>query len=120
MNEEYDTTIFITTHDMAEADELCDRIAIMDEGKITVSGPPSDLKGSIGDEVISIKLSRSMKLPEIPEEFGVLFHQDNELVQIHTADVETSMPHIINYLADHDVPIASVTTSRPTLDDVFM
>ncbi len=120
VNEEYDTTIFITTHDMAEADELCDRIAIMDEGKIAVSGPPSDLKKSIGSEVISIRLSHSMKLPEIPEEFGVLFHQDNELVQIHTGDVETSMPRIINYLANHDVPIASVTTSKPTLDDVFM
>ena len=57
LNSDYGVTIFITTHDMEEADELCDRLAIMNQGKIAISGAPEDLKRSIGGDLVTVKTS---------------------------------------------------------------
>lgn len=120
INDVYGATIFITTHDMAEADELCDRLAIMDQGRIAVLGRPSELKRGVGSETISITLSHPVDDLSLPQGMGILTHQDDGTLQIHVEDVETSLPRVMNFLLGRQVPIKSVSTSKPTLDDVFI
>ncbi|HKT22274.1 MAG TPA: ATP-binding cassette domain-containing protein, partial [Nitrososphaerales archaeon] len=71
LNRELQTTMFLTTHDMVEADKLCSRIAILDSGKIVVSGSPDELKALVGGELVVVRTAggegrSSGILPEIP------------------------------------------------------
>ena len=64
LRQELGTTIFLTTHDMVEADTLCDRIGIMDRGELVIVGTPSDLKANVGGDVITVsaKMHRFQRL----------------------------------------------------------
>lgn len=59
LRDEFHTTILLTTHDMLEAEELCDRIAIMNGGKIAITGSPEQLKAGLGGDVVSVTTSGS-------------------------------------------------------------
>ncbi len=82
LKQEFGTTILITTHDMGEADELCDRIAIMSEGKIAVLGSPSELKRTVGGDVVTVHLSSAQPLITLPEEIGTSIHSSEKSIQI--------------------------------------
>lgn len=121
LNEEFKTTILLTTHDMNEADELCDRIAIINSGKIAVIGAPDELKDSVGAEIITIKLSTSHdNLMEIPDDLGIIISRDNNVVKIAAKDIEKKVPRIIQYINNMGIEIESISVNVPTLDDVFM
>jgi ABC-2 type transport system ATP-binding protein len=119
LNQNFGTTIFVTTHDMNEADELCDRLAIMNLGKIAVSGSPTELKRSVGGDVITISVSG--KLPDtIPKELGSMISSGEGVVKILTEDGERAIPRITDYFEGSGTVVESVSLNRPTLDDVFM
>ncbi len=111
-------TILLTTHYMEEADRLCDRIAIMDAGKILFVGTPGGLKHIIPETVISLKLSTVdeklltdwKSLPEIAE----VTIEGNEL-KIFTRDWRVVLPHLVK-TAD----IQNLNIQEPTLEDVFL
>ena len=119
LNRNFGTTILLTTHDMAEADELCDRLAIMSMGKIATTGAPKELKRSVGGDVLTI--TASGKLPvTIPSELGSVSSSNQGTMKILTLDGEKAIPRITNYLEDLGAVVESISLSRPTLDDVFM
>jgi ABC-2 type transport system ATP-binding protein len=119
LNRNFGTTILLTTHDMAEADELCDRLAIMSVGKIATSGAPKELKRSVGGDVLTVMASG--KLPDsIPSELGTVASSSQGTMKILTLDGEKAIPRITEYLEGLGTVVESVSLSRPTLDDVFM
>ena len=119
LNRNFGTTILLTTHDMAEADELCDRLAIMSMGKIATTGAPKELKRSVGGDVLTI--TASGKLPvTIPSELGSVSSSNQGTMKILTLDGEKAIPRITDYLEDLGAVVESISLSRPTLDDVFM
>jgi ABC-2 type transport system ATP-binding protein len=119
LNRNFGTTILLTTHDMAEADELCDRLAIMSMGKIATSGGPKELKRSVGGDVLTV--TASGKLPDtIPPELGSVSSSSQGTMKIVTLDGEKAIPRITDYLEGRGAVVESVSLSRPTLDDVFM
>lgn len=119
LNRNFGTTILLTTHDMAEADELCDRLAIMSMGKIAASGSPKELKHSVGGDVLTV--TASGKLPDsILPELGTVVSSSQGTMKILTLDGEKAMPRITDYLEGLGAVVESVSLSRPTLDDVFM
>ena len=125
LNEDFGTTILITTHDMAEADDLCDRIAIMSSGKIAVIGSPAELKESAGSETLAITLSNLEKsseqtLPALPEELGIVVSKDLGVVKILTRNGEHAIPRILERFKEAGLRVDSVSLSKITLDDVFM
>ena len=120
LNKEFGTTIFITTHDMIEADELCDRVAIMNAGKIAVSGPPTELKSSIGGDVVTVRLNAIPTNMLIPREIGSLIDSEGETLRILTARAETAMPKIVDFFEKSGLVAESISFSRPNLDDVFV
>ena len=119
LNRDFGTTILMTTHDMAEADELCDRLAIMNQGRIAVSGAPRELKRTVGGDVLTVSVSG--KVPDsLPTELGSLISSEQGTVKILTVDGERAIPRVTDYLEQNGVMVESVSLSRPTLDDVFM
>jgi ABC-2 type transport system ATP-binding protein len=112
-----DLTIFLTTHYMDEA-EHCDRIAIMDAGKIVALDTPQALKGAIGTDRIRLVTSDDQAAAAtIAERFGLETSVKPDGLVLQVADGESFVPRL---LADLGVPVRSVSVSRPTLDDVFM
>jgi ABC-2 type transport system ATP-binding protein len=112
-----DITIFLTTHYMDEA-EYCDRIAIMDRGKIIVLDTPEALKASVGRDRVQISTDDDdAAIAALKERFGLEATVAEGLVTIAVESGEAFVPRLF---AELGVPIRSVSVSRPSLDDVFM
>ena len=110
-------TIFLTTHYMDEA-ELCDRIAIMDQGRIVALDTPEALKAGVGADRISIRTDDdAAAVAAIADTFGIEARIAEGAVTFFVPSGEAFVPRLFGEL---DVPIKSVHVSRPTLDDVFM
>ena len=120
LRKEFGTTIFITTHDMAEADYLCDRIAIMDSGKIVVMGSPSQLKESLGGDVVTFELTQRGNELTLPVDLGQVVHQDDTTIKVLTHDGHRTAPLMVLALKDQGIEIQSMSIDIPSLDDVFL
>jgi ABC-2 type transport system ATP-binding protein len=113
---EKNMTIIITTHYMDEADKLCDRLAIIDKGKIVVLGSPKQLKKDLGGDIIRLKannldINMLKKLPYIKD----ISACDGE-VCLTLEDASTHLQEILKLVGKID----SVEIRSPTLDDVFL
>jgi ABC-2 type transport system ATP-binding protein len=110
-------TIFMTTHYMDEA-EFCDRIAIIDQGKIVALGTPDELKAMVGGDVVTITSSRPEDAAtEIQESLGVTPTRDNGTLRMEVPDGKSFVPSLVRELS---APVDTVTMRRPSLDDVFL
>ncbi len=120
LNREFGVTIFITTHDMLEADELCDRIAIMNRGEIATMGSPVELKSSIGGDMIIVKTSLQPTNILLPRELGSIVSSDHSEIKIQTLiAAELALPRIMEDLSKTGASIESISISKPNLEDVF-
>ena len=120
LRKDFGTTIFITTHDMSEADYLCDRVAIMDSGKIVVMGSPSKLKESLGGDVVTFQLTQPGRELTLPVELGQVVHQDDSTIKILTQDGHKTAPLMVLALKGQGIEIQSMSIDIPSLDDVFL
>lgn len=121
MNKELNTTILMTTHDMQEADNLCHRIAIMNAGKIAIIGNPSELKESVGGDVITLNLDEySEKAIKIISEFGNIIGIENSTVKIATRNAENVIPKLLEHMFSNEIKVKSISYKETTLDDVFL
>jgi ABC-2 type transport system ATP-binding protein len=112
-----DITIFLTTHYMDEA-ENCDRIAIMDAGKVVVLDTPDRLKASIGTDRVQITTDDDeAAIAALQEQMGITAQMHDGMVTFGVADGQKFVPRLF---AELGVPIRSVQVARPSLDDVFM
>jgi ABC-2 type transport system ATP-binding protein len=121
LREEFGTTILLTTHDMHEADSLCDEIAIMDKGKIVAEGSPGQLKGRLGGDVISL-VAHNADCSQVLEKHGKLLSSKPELgvYEVVVTEGEKAIPVILNSLRKNRIHVESVSLKKPTLDDVFL
>jgi len=123
LNNELGMTIFLTTQYLEEADELAERIAIIDKGKIAKRGTPAQLKAGVGKESINLAFnSREMaeqaraQLSDMAENIQT----DRDTVRLYMSQAAQTIPAVVNRLqAAHLDPI-SLTLTQPTLDDVFL
>ncbi len=112
-----DITIFLTTHYMDEA-ENCDRIAIIDHGKIVAIDTPEALKASIGEDRVQIHTADDQAATRaLADVFGLEAGVHDGAVTFSVAAGEQFVPRLF---AELGIPIKSVSVSRPSLDDVFM
>jgi ABC-2 type transport system ATP-binding protein len=112
-----DITIFLTTHYMDEA-EYCDRIAIMDQGRIIVLDTPARLKGSVGKDRVQIQTDDSqVAIEALRERFGIEATVADGAVTFGVPEGEHFVPRLF---AELGLPIRAVSVARPSLDDVFM
>ncbi|HAM50377.1 MAG TPA: ABC transporter ATP-binding protein [Nitrospiraceae bacterium] len=110
-------TIFMTTHYMEEA-EVCDRIAIIDKGKIMTIGTPEELKKTIGGDVIYIKTTDNKEAKtEIEKLFQIEVSEKNNELFLTALKGDACIPEIIRAIGEK---VLSVRLQRPTLNDVFL
>ncbi|HKX06788.1 MAG TPA: ATP-binding cassette domain-containing protein [Stellaceae bacterium] len=110
-------TIFMTTHYMDEA-EFCDRIAIIDMGRIVALGTPDELKARVGGDVITLATAdNATSAAELASKFGLTPAVDNGTLRIEVSDGAAVIPRLVR---DLSAQVTAVTLRRPSLDDVFL
>ena len=116
MNKKHDKTLLLTTHYIEEAENLCDEVAIIDDGKIIAQGSPKDLIANDGESQINITVDNwdSSLLPNFNSSF-----QDN-IVTIKSKNSDKDTPHIINKITDANISITKLDIRKANLEDVFI
>jgi ABC-2 type transport system ATP-binding protein len=122
LNTDEKTTIFLTTHYMDEADFLCDRIGIIDHGKIIVMNTVDMLKKSVGNDVITLSCSDIQKLQKRLEQESWIskITPHASFLTLGVERGEEKIPVIFDIARTVNVSISSVDVRKPTLDDVFL
>jgi ABC-2 type transport system ATP-binding protein len=119
-------TLFLTTHYMDEADDLCDRLAIIDNGRIVSEDSPTNLKRRIAGDIISLGLEDGrMSVTRVAEElraqpFVREIQPTEHGIQLYVDRGEEMLPSVLRLLDQRGVTIRTVTLARPTLEDVFL
>ena len=125
------TTMFLTTHYMEEADRLCRRLAIIDDGKIAIEGTPAELKRSVGSDTVSLTLAADT--PEALEAAretvrerlaGLDWVTSTEAtadgVDLSVADAHRAIPELLRLLDGAGMRVSGLSMREPSLDDVFL
>lgn len=122
MNDEEGTTIFLTTHYMEEADYLCDRIGIIDHGRILVIDTIKNLKNAVGNDVITLSCSNINGLQKQLEKEPWIsnIEQHGSFLTLGVEMGEEKIPDIIELAQRWNIRIRSINVRKPTLDDVFL
>ena len=122
LNKENGLTIFITTHYLEEADLLCDRIAIIDQGKVLVEDTPSKLKEKLGGDTIEIQVDNAVKAKKLISEFSSVEKIDmiEEKLRIKTDKGNEVLPSILEICKGNNINVKAVALSKPSLDEVFL
>lgn len=118
------TTVFLTTQYLEEADQLCDRIAIIDDGRIVAAGTPNDLKSELGSDVLTIGLD-PVEHQQARTALAPLSGLDHvtdaaEGLAVYVDDAAAAVADVVRLLGDVDIRPRAISLSRPSLDDVFL
>ncbi|HIO32768.1 MAG TPA: ATP-binding cassette domain-containing protein [Candidatus Nitrosopelagicus sp.] len=126
IRKDFGMTIFISTHYMEEADKLCDRIGIIDHGKIQIVDTPKSMKSAIGNEIISFNLvdgkaNQDALIEQINKiEFVKEVKIKQDLITVFSTKSNEVIPKIFQESINLEMRIRSLTLKQPTLDDVFI
>ncbi|HSB50416.1 MAG TPA: ATP-binding cassette domain-containing protein [Nitrosopumilaceae archaeon] len=124
IHKEFNMTIFVSTHYMEEADKLCDRVGIIDYGKIQAIDSPQAMKNALGNEVVSFRFENGVanqlvsQLKTIPIVKDVSINDDQIIV--YTSKGTELIPQIFQISLNLQLKINEISLTQPTLDDVFI
>jgi ABC-2 type transport system ATP-binding protein len=124
IHDEFEMTIFLSTHYMEEADQLCDRIGIIDGGKIQVIDTPQNMKSAMGNEVISLTIDGDEETNFLSKlrtiELIKKINEDQNKITLFASKGTEVIPKIFQIASDLKIKINSISLTQPTLDDVFI
>ncbi|HSE33541.1 MAG TPA: ABC transporter ATP-binding protein [Pyrinomonadaceae bacterium] len=115
-------TVLLTTHYMEEAARLCDRVAIMDHGKIIALGTPLELIESLGaDQIIEFRVTKELDEDALTSLPGVTnLHKRGEDYSLTVAEIGVALPALLAESKRQQSELVSLTTHQATLEDVFV
>jgi ABC-2 type transport system ATP-binding protein len=125
------TTIFLTTHQIEEANQLCDRVAIINHGQIAAIDTPEQLKAAFR-KVQSVEVAVEPSVPKTSEVSKISEVSWDELPgvtkpvkmgdkwRLYTEDPSALLPRVVDYARSHDMRVVSLSTLGPSLEDVFL
>jgi ABC-2 type transport system ATP-binding protein len=117
-------TVFLTTQYLEEADKLCDRLAIIDDGQIVAEGTPEQLKAEMGHDVVSVSVegadvgATEAALSGVPGLERVVVHPGG--LALYVQDGAGSIAEIVRRLEREHIRTGAISVARPSLDDVFL
>ncbi|WP_255335007.1 ATP-binding cassette domain-containing protein [Methanosarcina sp. KYL-1] len=117
------TTIFLTTHYMDEADQLSDRISIIDNGKIIITGKSWELKNTLGQDLIYLESSDNRAAAELLgtlDSVKGITEKSKGIVVMINVDGTRLLPKVMELLAAGGISIKTVNLKKPSMDDVFV
>jgi ABC-2 type transport system ATP-binding protein len=118
------TTVFLTTQYLEEADQLCDRLAIIDEGQIVAEGTPEQLKAQMGHDAVSLSLdgadpaATEVALAGLPGLERIVIEPG--AIALYVENGASSIVEIVRRLDGDGIRVGAITIARPSLDDVFL
>jgi len=122
LNKSESITIILTTHYMDEADKVCDKLAIIDHGKIITVDAPESLKNKLGGDVISLKCSDGD--PRVSRLLGLGWVKSavkhNGYIDVRVEKGEEKIPALMRFMEKEGITVESVSLRKPSLDDVFL
>ena len=115
-------TIFLTTHYMEEADFLCNRVAIIDEGKIIAIDSPENLKRKIGGDALIIEADNKEKTKEVVLKLSFVkkVSEVDGKIYVNIENSEENLPSVFEVLRNNNIKIKSISVRKPSLNDVFI
>jgi ABC-2 type transport system ATP-binding protein len=123
LRSELGTTVFLTTHYLEEADVLCDRVFVIDNGVIVAEGTPDELKRRIAGDLVTLRVNgstaaaaRLLDASEIVRDTAVV----DDALKLTVDQGEQALPLLLRVLDGAGITLQSINLSRPTLDDVFL
>ena len=119
VHKEFGVTVLLTTHYIEEADALCDRIAIIDQGKILVEGTPSELKARVRDDIVQLDTTQPIQsaiLSAIPGVRDVRAQGNDWMIRV--ASSEEFLPALFRTI--HPDQIRRISVEKPSLETVFL
>ena len=124
LNRNEDIAVFLTTQYMEDADQLCDRLAIIDHGRIVAQGTPDELKASIGTDVVTVAIrpdDAQVARAALAGIDGLIdLRMDGAGLTLFVNDGSGAVAGVIRLLDEAAVAVGAVSVSRPTLDEVFL
>ena len=119
------TTVFLTTHYLEEADALCDRLAIIDHGRIVAEGTSAQLKQKVAGDVVTIGVNgAAANVLTLVQAMPFVREASNDenagLVRLYVDSGETAVPHLLRRLDAAGLEPTSISLNKPSLDDVFL
>jgi ABC-2 type transport system ATP-binding protein len=122
LKKEYGMTLFMTTHYLEEADSLCDRVAIIDHGKIIVVGPPEELKHNLGGDVITLGIKEDVDVSELIRKVEHVkdVKKEDGVYRIKAEFGEITAPSIIEVLRKKGYTVTRLSLTEPTLNEVYL
>jgi len=123
LRERLGSTVFLTTHYLEEADALCDRVLVIDHGKIIAEGVPEELKRRISGDVVTLSVSGHPALAQavLAARPGVReIAVEGRAIRMTVEHGEEALPGMLRALDGEGITMESIQLARPTLDDVFL
>ena len=116
-------TVFLTTHYIEEADQLCQRVAMINKGKIVALDPPQKLKAQVEKhQIVEVSFDQNenveKKLASLSDIEKVT--QFGDKFRLHFENTAEALPSLVNFAKENDLRIVSVNTLSPSLEDVFV
>jgi ABC-2 type transport system ATP-binding protein len=123
LKKEFGMTIFMTTHYLEEADLLCDRVAIIDHGKIVTIGTPEALKEGLGGDIMTLDIKENNKdiseiIKKVPRVKEV--KKQDSTYRVKVEDGEETAPTIIDAIRAEGYKVTRLSLTKPTLDEVYL
>jgi ABC-2 type transport system ATP-binding protein len=125
LREDLDTTVFLTTHYMDEADTLCDRILVIDDGSIVAEGTPEELKRRVAGDSVTLTIERREAAIAVLHLAAQLEGATTPVIEgsdvrFQVPDGARALPVLLRAMVERDLDATGVEVHRPTLDDVFL
>jgi len=122
LKKEFNMTLFMTTHYLEEADALCDRIAIIDHGKIVVTGSPNELKNNLGGDIITLSIQEDADIGGLVEKIERVkeVKKQDDTYFIKAENGELTAPLIIEVLRKKGYVVTKISLTKPTLNEVYL
>src|SRR5580698_3831676 len=116
-------TILLTTHYIEEAERLCDRVAIIDEGKIVAIGTPRELQArTVGQSLVEIRTEQPMpaEVPRFQESEKHTLSEDRKTLTVYSTRPARTLPELVKWIDHNGLDLDDIHLKRPTLEDVFI
>jgi ABC-2 type transport system ATP-binding protein len=122
LKKEFGMTLFMTTHYLEEADALCDRVAIIDHGKIVAVGVPEDLKNALGGDILTLSIQQNADITNLVKSVQHVkeVKKENGSYIIRSENGEATTPLIIEVLRENGFTVTRLSLTKPTLNEVYL
>ena len=121
MNREHGVTIFLTTHNLREAEEMCDRIGIINKGKLVTISTPTELKEKFaGLRCVEVVFEKDVSPGELSKALGCEVEKRGRTLRLYIEDVNECVCKVVDYSKRSNTRIASLNVVQPSLEEAFL